>query len=503
MKQYKSFRSGQKGDTRPAQLVTGDAGSSYTNPGFDYYAGALDAFLAQRRSSTPSLINYDKISMAQNYAGAIYLPISFAANQLSRAKPVVYQHSYNPADPDGRKRLPAFDAIYDLFKRPNPSDTLRLILYSLSQQYDLTGECYLWLPPEDSETGELSEYGEPREMYVIPSAWVSGLPSCPWWQGGAYQVTPYVSQYPGGNMSAYIPADQMMRIYDPHPLFDKTAYSVLQAISQSVDTVRAIDQARISAQEQGCQAGIAIELDPQLQNPSVVDMKRVRETFNQLYSGSRNAGKALILPPGAKFQQGDIAPKDMAWQEGWTQLTDFILACQQVNRAACGMSGDLNFATLYASIKQVYWSKLEPRLESFAQGFNKSYFDPFVGEDYFCEFELPRMDDDAQKLAGLKLDVEANAITKGQYLRERGYEVDPETTPGLNDLIRGNPAPEGDQPQQEEGQDRDEETEKNRPRNNLGGGSLGPRGNGIDEGKLFSAFERSMTRGTILPAGRN
>ncbi len=42
----------------------------------------------------------------------------------------------------------------------------------------------------------------------------------------------------------------------------------------------------------------------------------------------------------------------MAWQEGWIwQLTDFILACYQTNRAATGMSGDLNFATLYASIE--------------------------------------------------------------------------------------------------------------------------------------------------------
>ncbi len=39
-----------------------------------------------------------------------------------------------------------------------------------------------------------------HEMYVIPSrvGLRVGLPSCPWWEGGAYQVTPFVSQYPGG-----------------------------------------------------------------------------------------------------------------------------------------------------------------------------------------------------------------------------------------------------------------------------------------------------------------
>lgn len=488
MNTFQAFRASRKSlpatGAKRAGLAVGNI-PEYTSPGYDgAYTRAMDGFLAQRRSRTPTLINYDKISMVQNMAGAVYLPIAFAATQLARAKPVVYQHTNNPKDPDGRRRLPAYDPVYNIFRRPNPNDTLRTVLYSMSMQYDLTGECYVWMPPLDSRTGELSDHGEPLEMYVIPSAWVSGLPSCPWWEGGVYQVTPYVSQYPGGTQSAYIPAEQMVRMYDPHPLYDKTAYSVLQAISQSIDTVRAIDQSRASAQAQGCQQDFVVELDAQLQNPGVADMKRIRENFEKIYAGASNSGKALFLPPGAKASKISTTPDDMAWQEGWSQITDFVIACFQTNRAAVGMSGDLNFATLYASIKQVYWSKFEPRLEYFGQAFTKDYFDPYVGEDYFAEFELPRMDDETQKLAGLKLDLEAGVLTKGQYLRERGYEVDPETTPGLDELIGGKPATPA-QPQQEPKQDPAVEAARPRP------------SDGIDPEKLFAVLDREKVRGTI------
>ncbi len=66
----------------------------------------------------------------------------------------------------------------------------------------------------------------------------------------------------------------MLRVYNPHPLFDKTAYSVLQAISQCVDTVRSIDQSRAAAQEQGRQQNLALEMDPQLINMGTPDIKR-------------------------------------------------------------------------------------------------------------------------------------------------------------------------------------------------------------------------------------
>ena len=84
MTNYKSFRQKAR-ESAPAKPVQVGDHPAYTSPGYDgIYRQALDAFLAQRRSRTPSLINFDNISMAQNYAGAIYLPISFAATQLSR-----------------------------------------------------------------------------------------------------------------------------------------------------------------------------------------------------------------------------------------------------------------------------------------------------------------------------------------------------------------------------------------------------------------------------------
>ena len=377
--------------------------------------------------------------MAQNYAGAIYLPISFAANQLSRAKPVIYQHSYNPKNPDGRS-APGLRPHLHLVPPPEPERHAAVDPLQHEPAVRPHGGVLRVAPPRRTAgLGDSPSMGSRVRCKRDPQCMGERSPLLPVVGGRWYQVTPYVSQYPGGTASAFIPAEQMVRLYAPHPLFDKVAYSVLQAISQSVDTVRAIDQARASVQELGCQHGLVIELDPQLQNPGTVDMKRVRDTFNQIYGGARKAGSSIIMPPGAKLAETKTTPDDMAWQEGWNP-TDGLrarLLPDQPGRYRHERRPQLRHAVRLDQAG--YWTKLEPRLEAFAQGFNKDYFDPYLGEDYFCEFELPRMDDEQQKIAGLKLDLDAGVLTKGQYLRERGYEVDPETTPGLDELIGGKP----------------------------------------------------------------
>ncbi len=82
---------------RPAiKPVSGESGSIYTNPG-ESHGMSVPPEQLPRPASEPhtfSLINYDKIAMAQELRRqTIYPPISWAANQLSRAKPVVGQVS--------------------------------------------------------------------------------------------------------------------------------------------------------------------------------------------------------------------------------------------------------------------------------------------------------------------------------------------------------------------------------------------------------------------------
>ncbi len=139
----------------------------------------------------------------------------------------------------------------------------------------------------------------------------------------------------------------------------------------------------------------------------------------------------------------------------------------------------------------MYWTKLEPTLETFSQRFNKDYIEEYIGPNYFCDFKLPKMDDETQKLARLKLlRCDTNAIiTYGMPLRDLDYEVDSETAPGLNERVKGQPTPQ--KPQEQE-LNKDSDVEQARPRNDQGEGSLGSR---INEEKLFDLFERELTRG--------
>ena len=58
----------------------------------------------------------------------------------------------------------------------------------------------------------------------------------------------------------------------------------------------------------------------------------------KVYAGARNAGKIVVTPPGARINNFSTEPRDMAWQEGWSQVADFILAAYQTPKAITGMT---------------------------------------------------------------------------------------------------------------------------------------------------------------------
>ncbi|MEO2089052.1 MAG: phage portal protein [Gemmataceae bacterium] len=467
-----------------------------------------DALLEAYRSRAPGQFLTNKLALAQAMRGVAYLAINTLATQFAAAKPVLYQESDDEEHEDGKVRLSRLDPMYRLLKHPNPLDPWVEVAYQMSMQLDTTGTCLVWLPP--GEDGH-----EPEELFVLPTATVTPLPRSFQFPDGAYRVMPYCNTafytVPGqSGAGAVIPASQVIQIKNNHPYLKWEGYAVLTAISRSVDTLNAIDQSRFQGMMQGCQQTVALEFDPAVKDPDEADLKRIRAEWQKIYEGAQGYGKLAILSPGGKLNKFATEPDKMAWQEGWTQLADFILAAYQVPKAVTGMSGDLTYATLYASLKQFYLMSLDPRLQKFGANLTHHWVQPTYGDEFLLEFEAKRIDDEQLTQAKIANAQKTGSLTHQELRRLNGWaDLDAAKHPWVLERATAAAGPAADKTPEKpqdgspDGREQDPAVESSRPDNGEGDGSLGPRKDFgrlvLDEGdRLAAALDRHKHAGTVF-----
>lgn len=484
------------------------------SPAADYsYQFLLNAM----RSKAPGQWSSNLLEQSRHFTSAIYLGVNTKAHQMASADWIV--NELDPDEPDAMHPLHHTDPACMLIEEPNPDDCLEDFAYQCVQQLELTGFCLIWVPDTDvrGEKAGLPQRGDrwiPEEMYVLPTATCFPIPQSHGYENGAYRVLPL---YPYGPFStlpsfqsaagAVIPAEQIIRIKHHHPLLRYDAYAVLTAMKLQIDTVEMIDQARFSTQQRGIDPSVVMNFDPAKFNPSEQDLARLRAQLMALYAGPSNVGKILFNPYGTETTILSNAPKDMAWQEGWAQLMEFVLAAVNVPKPVAGLLDTTSYAQLYASMKQFHMMSLDPLARKFRARLNRFLMRPSFGEDIYLNITPQKITDDEIEERKLQADM-ANGIRRLNEIRKlrdlpliEGPEGEafvgkhpPAPTGGMPPGMPpgggaggpggarraigapGQPGAPGGPPGRQPGEPgrAEPETEAGRPVNQAGAGSLGP-----------------------------
>src|ERR1700735_685578 len=127
-----------------------------------------------------------------------------------------------------------------LFDAPNPWYTSGMLWKQLVLYYELTGNSYLWVQPNE-------DTGYPETLWCLPAHWV--------WRTKIgelgveyYEVRPIM----GGGGTFKIPGDEIIHWARPNPLHIIDGWATLSAISEWVDTDESIQQARYWQFKNGC-----------------------------------------------------------------------------------------------------------------------------------------------------------------------------------------------------------------------------------------------------------
>lgn len=453
------------------------------------------------RSMAPGGWSDDRWEQMRHFVGINYVAVHRKCTQLQRAEFQVFVK--DPEAPDGKRPVTEqdppqggrFAKPYDLVKlleKPNPQDTFGDVMYRWGQQKDLTGMALTWMLP--------NRLGVPMELYVIPTAIAIPQPAVnPDFPDGYYRIQPV---YPYGPFSTYptpttavgapIPAQWMLRFLYPHPLLRYDGYSPLTAMRLEMDTLDSINRGRWYTMKR-------------LKNPSAVlnfddfeaaeplpepEIDRIKAEFENEFEGPENAGKLYVAQPGSRLEPWGQRPVDMDFPAGWDQLTSFILGgAFGITKTAAGMVEDNAYATLYATLKQLYWLTLEPDAENYAAKLTR-HLAPFFGDNLIVEIRMKPINDHeivfqkVDKIVSLK-GMPESVIKLAMQMME--VPVEPEVVKDLSEAKEeagmappGAPVPgggtEGMEPGALEEAAETEEIEAERPEpGNLSRGSLGPR----------------------------
>jgi hypothetical protein len=247
--------------------------------------------------------------------------------------------------------------------------------------------------------------------------------------------------------------------------------------------------------------------------------------FANIWQGPQNAGRILFAPAGGQITKLSNTPSEMAYQEGWLQLLDFGLAAFGVNKAVAGITADLNYSTLFASLRAFYLLTLGVELEQIANKMTTRFLQPFYNRRFFMKLTGKTIMDDELKERENQLLLKGGVIKVGELRKRYGLphsERDNEWA-SMHPKEQGGregAAPMGGQTGEDvarTGEDRDYSVEQNRPET----GSTPGEGLGLNKslaalGKIAgqeqvrkrferqqAVLEREMTKGRAHPVYPN
>ncbi len=433
-------------------------GGSYGR-GISSSPAAYMRLLQAMRSMAPGGWSDNRWEQTKHFVGAVYVAVDRKCRQLSQAEFQVFMR--DPKHPDGKRPVTEADPpqggrdckpydLVTLLEKPNNQDSFGKLMWRWGQQLNLTGMALTWMVP--------NVYSVPVEIYPVPTAIAIPQPAVnPDYPDGYYRIQPV---YPYGPFSSYptpssavgaaVPAQWMLRFLWPHPLLRYEGYSPQTGGSLHIDELEMIDRSRHYKMRRGSNPDAVLQAsEGESAAPlDTTEVDRIHAEWENEQAGPENHGKLIVGTPGYNLEPwGGPSPREMDFGQSWDQLTSFIMGgVFGITKPAAGMVEEASYAGLFATIKQLHLTTLQPDCDDIGGELTR-HLAPFFGDNLIVEIRTKRIDDHEIRERWLRLLMEAKAITKNQMLKELEF---PTTEEPWGDDIAGDPSPKEEKQEEQQ-----------------------------------------------------
>ncbi len=425
---------------------------SKPTPGGDWARSATEGASIVRliqalRSKAPGGWSDDRWAQSKKWMGVWYIAGHRLCTLFQQSKFTIYQK--DPNHPDGKRiaRGPGVDEAIQLLEKPNKQDSFGKWFYRLKQQKLLTGTALNWKVPDG--------LGTPREMYIMPTSTMIPQPVInPQYPDGFYRVQPL---YPYGPFSSYptpstsvgapVPGQWVDRFMYPHPMLFYDGWSPLTALQKEMDEFEMIGRSRWYKMNKSINPAAVLQsenAEGAIALPEA-EINRIVAIIEAAFMGPENAGQLFVSAPGYRLEEFGSRPIDMDYQSGWEQLLGYLMAGIGITKVAAGMVEDSSYATLFATLKQLYFLEIEPECDDVADTLTRNLL-PYFGDDLILEIKPKRIDDHEITFAKIGIAMQAIAIKKNEVRKMLDM---PLTAEPWGEDMAGDPSPKMEEQQQQ------------------------------------------------------
>ena len=279
---------------------------------------------------------------------------------------------------EGRQELREHPLL-DLLARPNPADVGPGFLEAVFTNLLLFGNAYIEVVQVDGSARELYSL-RPDRMSIVPG-------KTGWPVGYDYMIGGDKVRY--AMMQEGISPILHLKLY--HPLDDHYGFSPIAAAQVALDIHNAAGGWNKALLDNSARpSGALVYSGPEGAHLSDEQFERLKLELDENFSGSRNAGRPLLLEGGLDWKALSLSPKDMDFMEAKNGAAREIALAFGVPPLVLGIPGDNTFSN-YQEANRAFWRQTVIPLISRTQKSFAAWFAPEFGGLHF-DYNVDRIE---------------------------------------------------------------------------------------------------------------
>lgn len=191
--------------------------------------------------------------------------------------------------------------LLTLLARPNPEQGGPSFFEAVASYWLISGNCYIEaVGPKGAP---------PRELYALRPDRMKVIPDMMNRVGGY--------EYSAGTESVTFTTAEVLHIKTFHPLSDWYGLSPIEAAAKIIDLDNELSNFEVALLQNSARPSGALFTEQQLDDRQ---FQRLKDQIGEIYAGTRNAGKPMVLDGGLDWKQMALSPEAMSMTEmsKWT-----------------------------------------------------------------------------------------------------------------------------------------------------------------------------------------
>jgi HK97 family phage portal protein len=349
--------------------------------------------------------NYEQLARVGFESNSIvYRAIVTIATACSGIPWVLYHQRRN-----SRKEIET-DPLLDLLNAPNPRQGTADFIEALVCYVMLSGNAYV-------EAVRPSDTRPPMELYILRPDRMRVLPD-------AKNLIAGYEYNADGQRERFL-AEEIMHLKLFAATHDWYGLSPIAVAARTVDQLNAANDWNTALLQNMARPPGALVTEASL---DAISYERLKEDIDEKYSGSRNAGRPLLLENGLTWQSFGLNPVDMDWLEGKREAAREIAIALGVPPEIMGDARTKTYASYQEARKAFYQETVLPLMDKIKGRFN-GWLCPMFNDRYVLDYdkdEIEALHEDRGAVWTSALQaVQAGILTVNEAREKMGYEALP------------------------------------------------------------------------------